>query len=462
MSRTVLVLSRPLRTLAVWALFLTLTLARPGAAVGPVDGPAGDGAGRADHHWNARKHAVLIGINAYPHVQRLQGCVNDVENLSFLLMRDFAFPQENVVRLTDAEATRNGILEAIARAEARVSRGDLFVFAYSGHGTVFPDRLSEEVDETREIQSEYVPEKGFYDSAICPYDSGGPSTSGKPWKNLILDDELFARFQRFTAKGVFVVLISDSCHSGTLGRTFDLDPDPPLARITDMRSALGVGSIDEISPPLDQRRGETRDLGGLYLTITSSSDAQVSWEHKDDAGKKCGLFSYAFRHAVEKARRSGKVSFPAIFDEARREVVAISKGDQEPQLDRRFFTGDLGGLTAFSPVEPADPSPSAALRVVVKVADTSGTPLEGALFCVLKPGHGADGQIRKEDTLLLGMTDAKGLFDSSKKGVSLQKQTYLLKVVKEGYVSFVGEREVVSSKADAGMAILSIKLKKED
>jgi hypothetical protein len=143
------------------------------------------------------------------------------------LMQKFGFLESNTTMLTDAAATRENILSSLMKYQALAQKGDLFVFDYSGHGTLFPDVRSEDQDETGFVYLEvYNPDtkqnevwypRDHYDSAIVPVDARS-RTSGKPWKNLILDDELAAIFAGFTAKGAQVVFISDSCHSGTIGK----------------------------------------------------------------------------------------------------------------------------------------------------------------------------------------------------------------------------------------------------
>ena len=129
----------------------------------------------------------------------------------------YGFAAENTTLLTDGQATRDGIIGAIKDYQAKAAAGDVFVFTYSGHGTLFPDDRSEEIDEQESLEmADYYP-LNKYDSAICPIDLRS-NTSGKPWNNLILDDELYALFSGFTSKGALVVFISDSCHSGTLAR----------------------------------------------------------------------------------------------------------------------------------------------------------------------------------------------------------------------------------------------------
>src|SRR5436305_13043763 len=62
------------------------------------------------------KIALLIGINKYANsdkVSPLAGSLNDVEEMRQLLIGKFEFPPENILVLTDAQATHAGIINAI-------------------------------------------------------------------------------------------------------------------------------------------------------------------------------------------------------------------------------------------------------------------------------------------------------------------------------------------------------------
>ena len=100
----------------------------PGSSFVRLDDTAGNeaaGAKPADHlraSQGIRRHALLIGINAYPHVRRLAGRVNDVEAMVIMLVERFGFEQDDFDVLTDAQATRDGILAAFDRLADRTPR----------------------------------------------------------------------------------------------------------------------------------------------------------------------------------------------------------------------------------------------------------------------------------------------------------------------------------------------------
>ncbi len=150
------------------------------------------------------KKALCIGINDYPGTQSdLAGCVNDMQDWAATLEgRGFA-----VHTLVDSQATKASMVSAISTLVSDAQPGDSLVITYSGHGTYAPDTSGDEPDGL--------------DEALCPYDIDKG--------NVLIDDEIHQLFERRAGR-VRIVLISDSCHSGTVLRQAPSDPDADGAR----------------------------------------------------------------------------------------------------------------------------------------------------------------------------------------------------------------------------------------
>lgn len=93
--------------------------------------------------------------------------------------------------LLTAKGTRASVLAGLRAAAKKLKRGDFFFLTYSGHGGQVPDVSGEEEDKR--------------DETWCLYDGQ------------LIDDELYAELGRFAA-GVRILVLSDSCHSGTVTR----------------------------------------------------------------------------------------------------------------------------------------------------------------------------------------------------------------------------------------------------
>lgn len=79
--------------------------------------------------------ALVIGIDAYPAPLTLTGSANDAEAVTSLLVETLGYRREQVMVLTEAQATRSNILAALDSWLVRGSApGNRVFFYYSGHG----------------------------------------------------------------------------------------------------------------------------------------------------------------------------------------------------------------------------------------------------------------------------------------------------------------------------------------
>ena len=129
------------------------------------------------------------------------------------------------VLLTRA-ATRQSVRDAIVEAAGRVAAGDIFLVSYAGHGGQVPDASGDEPDAA--------------DETWCLYDGE------------LIDDELLHLWKSF-APGARVLVLSDSCHSGTVTRAArgQLDVDA----ISKELRAFGIEKpVFRFMPPAVARR----------------------------------------------------------------------------------------------------------------------------------------------------------------------------------------------------------------
>lgn len=291
-----------------------------------------------------RSYGLFIGINKYQGgIPELQGAVNDATNLRQMMISTFGFNAADTKLLLDSDATRKGILDSIGGISKNLKRGDFFLITYSGHGTLSRDILSEQLDEKNKIsvdlqfQTErYTLPSDFYDSAICPVDSDA-ATSGKPWGNIILDDELYDLFTKISAKGVKVVFMSDSCHSGTIARGGESRPrfvaPQVIFRKKDVAD-IGFGK------PKNQRKVETRVFNSSYLALTGAMDQQVSWD-LSVSGQPQGLFTAMLLRTVKANGVKAKdMSYDDLMKAVNTAVTRYSRENcdtvQSPQLVRDY------------------------------------------------------------------------------------------------------------------------------
>ena len=151
---------------------------------------------------NLRRLALLIGINNYPsnsRIPRLQGCLTDVELQRNLLIYHFGFNPQNILVLTDSQATRKGILTAFEEHLIKQAKpGDIVVFHFSGHG-------SQVADSDRDFPDGLI-------STIVPFDSSRPAGNLGGIIQDITGRTLFLLMSALQTENITFVL--DCCYSG--------------------------------------------------------------------------------------------------------------------------------------------------------------------------------------------------------------------------------------------------------
>lgn len=251
------------------------------------------------------KIALCIGINDYPGTQNdLSGCVNDANDwAAALAARGFA-----VTKLLDGQATKAAMVTAMSGLISGAAKGDTVVITYSGHGTWVPDQNGDEPDGR--------------DEALCPWDIG----SGQ----VLLDDEIAVIFSR-RAAGVRVLLISDSCHSGTVtrGDDSDLDPNLPRARFLPpevwMKGAGLSGAIQVAT--INFTSGLSRSGGDLLMA--GAKDTQYSWD-TSFKGRPNGAFTYYALKTL--ATLPANATYAKWFKAITPGYLPTNKLPQDPQL----------------------------------------------------------------------------------------------------------------------------------
>ena len=248
------------------------------------------------------KKALCIGINDYPGTQNdLAGCVNDARDWAAeLSARGFALST-----LLDSQATHAALSAAISGLMHGAVKGDTLFVTYSGHGTWVPDSSGDEPDGR--------------DEALCPYDIG----SAGP----LLDDSLRQMFAA-RAAGVRVVLIADSCHSGSVskGDDSDLDAGAARARFLPLEAWMPSGELPAASArPLTLVSGLRRSGGDLLLA--ACQDTEYSWDTSFQ-GRPNGAFSY---YALKTLREKKPTTYAAWF-KAIRAYLPSNRLPQSPQI----------------------------------------------------------------------------------------------------------------------------------
>lgn len=278
------------------------------------------------------RRALLIGINDYPFIKKLTGCVNDVRLMQAILQENFGFPAENVTVLLDAEAHRDGILAAFDALIAATGKDDIVVIHYAGHGSQMTDL---EGDEPTGL-----------DSTIMSYDSEGWQGKNRD----ITDDEIGLKLEALGERTSYITLIFDSCHSGTITR--DALGAEGRSVQPDLRPAaeLGRKPVAGVGPSRTAKGGPSgwMPMTEKYVLISGCRDEEISFEYNPpEAGGTVahGALTYFFSQQLRQATPG--TTYRDIFERAASMVNAVHSA-QHPQMegkaDREIF-----GIREFVP-----------------------------------------------------------------------------------------------------------------
>ncbi len=258
------------------------------------------------------KRALCIGIDSYPAPNALEGCVNDTEQWR----KTLAALGFEVKLVPERQATRQGILAALAELLQASSTGDVLVFQYSGHGTQVPDYDGDEDDGS--------------DEAMVPIDF----ESGA----FLVDDDLRAIFSQLSG-GVNLTCFIDCCHSGSITRMLGRSADEnALPEHTHSRYLKRTGDWQDWMRAHERFRQRDRALrgsiGGSSRTIDSNSMRWVNFSACDAtevAYEKNGSGDFTrlatgllTAQALQRSNRDFQDAVILAFGEGRR---------QTPQLD---------------------------------------------------------------------------------------------------------------------------------
>ena len=345
--------------------------------------PAGRGLEVTGTVPTPEKHALLIGIG-YNHLEpgrgRLFGPLNrDLPRVEKLLKNTFGFKAQNLKLLTERDATKQGILDALeSHLVQRVKPGDFAVLYYSGHGSRMPSGTPGEP----------------YDELLCPVDFG--SKAGMAI-NPITDKTLKTYLDRIAAKvgPENVLVILDSCHSGTATRSLleglaaqgGADqavvvprhfPADSYWEMNESRAITGTRAGGD-----DLAFGGTSEETMKHVLIAGCDRNETSKDNSDFGG----FLTYSLCNALEK---NPQASYATIMETVSATVAGMMRElnakaklpltPQSPQLEGPLQLKKRPVLTAFkaenpvvAPPPPPPPPPPLVNNQIVSAV--GGTPI---------------------------------------------------------------------------------------
>ncbi|MEH2392958.1 MAG: caspase family protein [Nostoc sp.] len=211
-----------------------------------------------------RKLALLIGINQYPKIPDLSGCLTDVELQKELLIHRFGFQGSDILTLTEEEASREFIETAFLEHLGKQAQpGDLVVFHFSGYGSRV--KLETSPDPMQNALVAANVNKKSQDEKIVNY---------------ILEETLLLLLRSLPTDRVTAVLDTSFYAPSTLLGL----------KIRTLEESLGKLAAEELD---FLKKLKTQNLPSTPIVLAATSEPKQSAREGLFSGFSAGLFTYA-------------------------------------------------------------------------------------------------------------------------------------------------------------------------
>ncbi len=311
----------------------------------------------------SKGYSLHIGLNKvdkvhYAGVPELNAAVSDAE-----YWKQFALQSGyTAAHLHDEGATDEAVLAALKDYAGKMLPGDILLLTYAGHGSQIPNEKAAGLDNERN------------DQTWCLYNRE------------LLDDELFEAFRQFR-EGTRILIVSDSCHSGTIARAL---PDShnlsdllaaglekaaakrglrsrkiPLAAEQEIMARFG----DSVYTPVQnkfKRQAQVANVKASVKLMAACQDDQTTFD-----GEKNGVFTESFIELFKKAS-ARKKNAPELIDAIRERYYYpranfFEYGAIIPSFDTAFpFLIDIPDAAKVTGFRKPDLNPSIAGRNLTK------------------------------------------------------------------------------------------------
>jgi hypothetical protein len=306
------------------SLLLTLCVASLGVASAKADPPT-----------RPPIFALVMGADEY-HGKRLYGAVADANDIAAALKDAGA---REIVLLTNAALTHAAMRATIADLAAKAARvnGWLFI-TYAGHGGQEDEHITGDEEDGKD------------ETLILPGFTNGPPGNYER----VLDNEIY-ELTSAIPKNVTVVLVADSCHSGTVNRGYD-----PRANGVVVRTQPYGPITDDMLPPPPAwtAHKEVNDLPNLIF-VASSLDKEETLEVPIE-GRPRGALSYAVARAIRGVadqNKDGVTTLGEFREYVTLKARALAQNRQTPGV--HFLAGKQDVAMPFgdsaSPIPPPPP-----------------------------------------------------------------------------------------------------------
>lgn len=236
------------------------------------------------------KRAVIVGIDEYQVNDgniNLKGCVNDARDIYNNLRRFYGFKKKHIKFLSNSEATKQNILDALTWMITRTRPKQEAVYFHSGHGSQVVDTSGDEVDRLDEV--------------VIPYDFN--------WTNIISDDDIAKIFKQIGSRA-HLTMICDTCYSGGMAKG-----------LTDTHKVIPMVIREENAPYSLNQFGvrNTKLSDQKHLLLSACREGQYSEEFYHPKFGWRGVFSFFFGRHLYNYRRT-QWSIAQIYERVNRKI----------------------------------------------------------------------------------------------------------------------------------------------
>ncbi|MGK7894700.1 MAG: SUMF1/EgtB/PvdO family nonheme iron enzyme [Xenococcus sp. (in: cyanobacteria)] len=250
--------------------------------------------------------AVIIGISQYKHKPwNLNYAHCDAQEFHQILLSDIggSFKKENIRLLIDENATKSNIEDALLDFLQKPDKDDLVIMFFACHGAPDPNR----------------PENVF----LLPYDTNPAKIAATGIPMRVIND----LFEYNTLLSKKVVILADTCHSGSIGGNIGKD-----IKIRGQDEEY----VNELINKYLQGLAESKE--GLAL-LTSSEAREVAREGEKWGGGH-GVFTHYLLEGIKGAAdedKNGIVTVGELFEYVRENVKKATSNRQHPSIGTSPF-----------------------------------------------------------------------------------------------------------------------------
>ncbi|GAB4540185.1 MAG: caspase family protein [Pleurocapsa sp.] len=272
-----------------------------------------------------RKLALLVGVNQYPRHNRLHGCLTDLELQKELLVNRFGFNPQDILLLSDRQATRENIETAfIEHLNEQAQADDVVVFHFSGYGGQIKMPLSLDGATPTESTQPYQ-----LVNSLMPVDSV-LSSKEELTVNNILQDTLLLLVQSLTTNKSTIIL--DTSFNNTPQVRSGNFQIRSVAEVAETVSPQELAFAEQLRLKLAAKglKPTKRLLSIPGVILSAAGKNQVAAEGQWD-GFSAGLFTYALTQYLWQITASSKIQ--VALQRTAETVEQVMGRQQQPSIN---------------------------------------------------------------------------------------------------------------------------------